>query len=571
MEATRWNLRECSVLLRRCDFAGRRSAVRAEGGVLAEPREPVTLAPPRDFKDCDKMNLMVKTEFEDEDSVTGQELYVGHAHLWENSMTDVGLSIKEENDSVMKTENDTGEVTVKEELDIGPILLQPKSVLRPLPPLILASSNVVFSKVKRCNISFLHQTRLHPQTSPAAPRPSTGSADVAGPAPPCLEGVPPTEVEDNHCVKHSEILADSGSVLHSAGEEDVYYGVLSEQNSDRSDNEYTSMGRLKEGQDVYCVGPTAESDLSSLKIHIRTHTDEKPYRCKLCVYSATLLGQLKEHMRTHVSEKPYKCEECEYSAFQLSKLKRHIRSHTGVKPYKCEVCQYCACQLGHLKRHMRIHTGEKPYRCEACEYSSSRLEHLKKHMRTHTGEKPYRCEVCKYSSSRLEYLKKHMRIHTGEKPYSCGLCEYSASQSRHLKEHIRTHTGEKPYRCEHCEYCASQLGHLKRHMSIHTSEKPYRSYKHLKAKSKDRDCIRLVRASREQSADTDKTPYDIMKKRWERKRMSGSLHLLHYATTFPAGATEATQVDDVTASKSTLDCIDNYQLTPIIKDTFSSS
>ncbi|GBP84656.1 hypothetical protein EVAR_58879_1 [Eumeta japonica] len=95
--------------------------------------------------------------------------------------------------------------------------------------------------------------------------------------------------------------------------------------------------------------------------------------------------------------------------------------------------------------------------------------------------------------------------------------------------------------------------------------------KHLKAKSKDRDCIRLERASREQSTDTDKTPYDIMKKRWERKRMSGSLHLLHYATTFPAGATEATQVDDVTASISTLDCIDNYQLTPIIKDTFSSS
>ncbi|GBP84655.1 Zinc finger protein 583 [Eumeta japonica] len=252
------------------------------------------------------------------------------------------------------------------------------------------------------------------------------------------EGVPPTEVEDNHCVKHSEILADSGFMLHSAREEDVYYGVLSEQNSDRSDNECTSMGRLKEGQDVCCVGPTAESDLSSLKIHIRTHTDENRTGVS-CVYSATLLGQLKEHMRTHMSE-----------------------NHISVR------------NLGHLKRHMRIHTGEKPYRCEACEYSSSRLEHLKKHMRTHTGEKPYRCEVCKYSSSRLEYLKKHMRIHTGEKPYSCGLCEYSASQSRHLKEHIRTHTGEKPYRCEHCEYCASQLGHLKRHMSIHTSEKPYR-------------------------------------------------------------------------------------------------
>ncbi|GBP84652.1 hypothetical protein EVAR_58875_1 [Eumeta japonica] len=51
MEAERWDLRECSVLLRRCDFAGRGSAARAEGGVPTETHEPVTAAVLREVED----------------------------------------------------------------------------------------------------------------------------------------------------------------------------------------------------------------------------------------------------------------------------------------------------------------------------------------------------------------------------------------------------------------------------------------------------------------------------------------------------------------------------------------
>ncbi|GBP00149.1 hypothetical protein EVAR_99522_1 [Eumeta japonica] len=70
MEAERWDLRECSVLLRRCDFVGRGSAARAEGGVPTETHEPVTAAALREVEDYDKMNVTVKMEFKDEDMVT---------------------------------------------------------------------------------------------------------------------------------------------------------------------------------------------------------------------------------------------------------------------------------------------------------------------------------------------------------------------------------------------------------------------------------------------------------------------------------------------------------------------
>ncbi|GBP84651.1 hypothetical protein EVAR_58874_1 [Eumeta japonica] len=41
------------------------------------------------------MNVTVKMEFKDEDLVTDRELDVAHAHLREDSVTDVGLCLKE--------------------------------------------------------------------------------------------------------------------------------------------------------------------------------------------------------------------------------------------------------------------------------------------------------------------------------------------------------------------------------------------------------------------------------------------------------------------------------------------
>ncbi|XP_076809933.1 uncharacterized protein LOC143452742 [Clavelina lepadiformis] len=62
---------------------------------------------------------------------------------------------------------------------------------------------------------------------------------------------------------------------------------------------------------------------SSLGMHMKTHTDERPFQCALCNKHFKLKHHLKHHILTHSQYKPFKCHLCDYRTSDSYCLQRH--------------------------------------------------------------------------------------------------------------------------------------------------------------------------------------------------------------------------------------------------------
>lgn len=78
--------------------------------------------------------------------------------------------------------------------------------------------------------------------------------------------------------------------------------------------------------------------------------------CPVCMKTLSSFSNLKVHMRSHTGERPYACDQCPYACAQSSKLNRHRRMH-GLGPggarFECPHCRVPFGLRATLDKHLR--------------------------------------------------------------------------------------------------------------------------------------------------------------------------------------------------------------------------
>lgn len=78
---------------------------------------------------------------------------------------------------------------------------------------------------------------------------------------------------------------------------------------------------------------------NDLRKHVRIHTDERPFECQHCGQRFRQGGCLKNHIASqHGTSETYTCYYCNKTFPIKERLRLHMRLHSGEKPYQCKIC-----------------------------------------------------------------------------------------------------------------------------------------------------------------------------------------------------------------------------------------
>ena len=107
---------------------------------------------------------------------------------------------------------------------------------------------------------------------------------------------------------------------------------------------------------------------SYLTIHLKVHSDLKPFKCSICGIYMKAKQALIDHENRHTGIKAFQCTQCDQKFISKSLCHTHEKTHQPhVTPkFPCLICSKFFARRSYLKTHMTIHNNNKKFICDVC-------------------------------------------------------------------------------------------------------------------------------------------------------------------------------------------------------------